>query len=236
MREGTCRMVTKRHPCALLWPVALGLALVILPGCQDPERTHARLVRFAEELTFGGPYDNSVKSKRQVTKWSETVRVEISGDRATEYRTQVEHLLRRVSELTGVTVLVMPDGVNGVANFEVSFIPKEGFALREDFVPCYASIRGRDGVISHVAISISTVAEDAIEGCIAHEILHGMGLGHHSGIVRSALSPAHEIEGISWGDELVLGALYDARLRSGMQRAEARQAYSEVIAERLAGP
>ena len=229
-------MATKQHPCALVWPVALGLALVLLTGCQDPERTHARLVRFAEEITFGGPYDSSIKRKRQVTKWSETIRVAIRGDRAAEYRAEVEHLLQRVSELTGVTVLVIPDDAKGFPNFEIRFIPKEGFAVREDFVSCYASIDESDGVISHVAIGISSVAEDAIEGCIAHESLHGMGLRYHSGIVRSALSPAHDVEGISWGDELVLRALYDARLRSGMQRAEARQAYSEVIAERLAGP
>jgi hypothetical protein len=216
--------------------IVLVLALALIAGCQSPAQVRERLVRFAEEVTFGGPFDSDIERARRVMKGIEPIRVRISGNRAADHRAEVERVLDRVSELTGIAVRVIPEGAAGFPNFNIHFVASRDFAVRDSFVPCYAAPREDGGVISRVEIRISTVDKDRIEGCIAHEIVHGFGLGYHSGIVRSVLSPVHDVADITRWDALVLEALYDGRVQLDMSREEASAVFSEVIAEILAKP
>jgi hypothetical protein len=137
--------------------------------------------------------------------------------------------LGRVARLTGLDIA--PAEPDETANFSVLFVAKEDFLVNREYVPCYARTEFSEGTMIRVVIQISVEREDMIEKCIAHEILHGMGLRGHSALVSSVLSPLHGENDLTRWDELLLRVLYDDRLVPGMPRDQAVLEATKIIAE-----
>lgn len=208
-------------------------AVVLLSACQTPEAVvHERLERFFDEAAFGGPFDSDVEQNERIVKWNRPIRVKIAGAHSEKYRPVVEAQLRRVAELTGLSVRVLAPE-QSAANYEIEFLSDEGFAVRNDFVPCLVTLTGDDPVIERAKIKISVLEEDRIDDCIAHEIMHSLGFRYHSAIVSSVLSPAHGEEDFTPWDEMMLQTLYDSRLQLDMTQEMAASIRREIIGELL---
>lgn len=213
------------------------MAALALAACQtaDQQVSHDRLVRFFDDLVFGTDYGLDRESPNEIRKWTETIRVKITGDDADKYRPEVEAQLRRVSKLTGVEVEIAELPV-AETNYEVRFVPTEDFLVNKEYVPCAVGVKWNEGVIEGTLIRISTAEKGLIKPCIIHEVMHSFGFGNHSGVISSILSPFHGEDDFTPWDEIALRALYAPRLRAGMTREEAMSVANEVLREVASRP
>ena len=205
-----------------------------LAACQSVEQpvAHDRLVRFFDDLVFGTDYALDSERPKNILKWTETVRVKITGDDAQNHRADVKAQLEQVSKLTRIDVR-LSEPQSAQANYEVRFVPIKDFLVNREYVPCYVNTRSESGIFEEVRIVISTENPALIRRCIAHEIMHSFGFGKHSAIISSILSPLHAGEDLTPWDEMVLRTLYDSRLRPGMTRKQAMPVADQILKDLL---
>lgn len=214
-------------------------ALVLLTGllvaaCQSKTLPNQRLARFVDEVMFGGPIDGHLTQDGRVVKWGGDPLVVVTGVDADEYRSRVSAQLERFSELSGLDAR-MADTANA-ADLKITFVEDEDFLVNREHVPCFARVLTRFDRIVVAEVQLSAADPEQIDHCLNHELLHAFGLRYHSGIVRSALSPAHEEAQLTPWDELALRVLYDARLELGAARAEVAPRIREIVSELVARP
>ena len=219
-------------------PLLLRFVLVLLTGlmltaCQNRALTEQRLDRFVEEVIFGGPIDGHLPKDDRIVKWSEAVLVAVLGTDTITYRPRVAAQVARISRISGLDVR-MADAAH-LANLKVTFVKTADFNINRENVPCFASVSNELDRIANAKVRISTANPELVDHCLSHELLHALGLLYHSGIVRSALSPAHRDAEITPWDELALRVLYDARLKAGAVRADAVPIMKEIVSELIAG-
>lgn len=216
----------------ILAPIAVVLALV---GCQGGARQvpQERIVRFFDDLVFGEDYALDRPAPDTIWKWSGPIRVSILT--TGRHRAIAEAQFRRFAGMTGVSVeiLELPERS---ANLEISFVEDKDFLVNREHVPCYARVGQSNGAIDRVRIVISEKDESLIEVCVVHELMHAFGFPNHSGAISSVMSPLHGEKQLTSWDELVLRALYDARLQPGMVREVAMPIARDVIRDAMSGP
>ena len=213
---------------------SLLLAGLLVAACQSKDLTDERLVRFVDEVMFGGPYDAHIPKDGRVAKWSGDPLVVVTGVNAGEYRSRVSTELERFSILSGLDARIANTAIP--TNLKITFVDSEDFLINRENVPCFAWIQTNSGQIVNVEVQLSTVDPDMIDRCLSHELMHAFGLRYHSGIVRSVLSSAHTEEHLSPWDELAIRVLYDTRLHLGAPRATAVPAIREIVSDRIVRP
>jgi hypothetical protein len=214
---------------------ALALFTVLLvTACQSKTPPDQRVARFVDEVMFGGPIDSHLPKEDRVVKWGGDPLVAVTGTDVGEYRSRVSAQLERFSELSGLDARIGDAAIP--ADLKITFVESEDFLINREHVPCFARIRTRFDRIVVAEVHLSTARPDQIDHCLSHELLHAFGLRYHSGIVRSALSPAHEAAQLTPWDELALRVLYDAKLELGAARADAAPIIQEVVSELITGP
>ncbi|MGH6949121.1 MAG: DUF2927 domain-containing protein [Kiloniellales bacterium] len=218
--------------CALCLLLVAGL----LSGCQASD-TDNRLGRFFAELVFGSG-DAYEGTSGRLVKWTGAVGFHLSGIDIAEHEPKLATALARFSALTGVAVA---PATESAANLRIVFVPEESFEINQttsshETVPCAAAIKSGEQGIERAMIRISVAEEELIEECIAHELMHAFGFRHHSGLVRSALSPFHGKDTLTVWDETALKILYDPEIRHNAGRNAvmpiARRRISEFVAGR----
>ena len=181
-----------------------------------------------EEVLFGGPVDANVPQDDALARWESPLYVKFADDRAEAHRPQIEGLLERFTRLSGIPARVVSPGA--AANVTVSFTPDATFVVNRERVPCFARVRVKAGKLIQAVVRIGVGDGPAIRRCLAHEFYHVFGLRYHSARVRSILSPVHgETSPTAW-DDLALQVLYDADLKPGLSKAQARPILDAVIA------
>ncbi len=203
-------------------------ALLVLAACETVPSTD-RLERFFDEITFGNAAGYEGQSA-SVVKWASPIRAGLSGVDADKYRDQVEKEIARFSRLTGIAVTWdQPANLTITLTADTDFlITRPG--LSNEFVPCAVTKRFSPEGIQKADIIISVAQETSINRCIAHELAHAFGFGHHSGLLPSVLSPMHAATELTPWDELALRVLYDPAVRHGTSRAD----MMAIARERLA--
>ena len=214
-------------------------ALVLLTGllvaaCQSKTLPDQRLARFVDEVMFGGPIDGHLPKDGRVVKWGGDPLVAVTGVDAGEYRSRVSTQVERFSELSGLDVQITDTTTS--ADLKISFVENADFLINREHVPCFARIQTSFDRIVVAEVHLSAADPEQIDHCLSHELMHAFGLRYHSGIVRSALSPAHEEAQLTPWDELALRVLYDARLEFGAAREEVAPTIREVVSELIARP
>ncbi len=201
---------------------------LLLVACADERLRNERLIRFVDEVTFGGPLDEHVAKDGRAAKWDGQVRIATAGIGAGEYRSRVSDRVAILGRLIGLDVTMTEARED--ANVTVSFVPSPDFLVNREHVPCYARVVTAAGRIVRAEIQVSVARSETIDLCLDHELLHVLGLRYHSGLVRSALSPVHEEETLTPWDELALRVLYDTRLEAGTTSEFALPIFREIIA------
>ena len=207
------------------------LALPLLTACASERFTTDRLVRFVDEVFFGGPFDNNVFKNDLLVKWETPFDVGVAGVQADEHRAEVSERVMRMARVAGLSA-TMASGQQE-ADITVSFVPDESFEFNREYAGCFVHVEHQSGRIWRASAEVSVARPDRIGACIDHELLHALGLRYHSGIVRSVLSPAHDDKSMTAWDELALRVLYDDRLQVGMTREIALPIIRDVVAEMM---
>ncbi len=208
------------------------LAALLLAGCETAEVRNDRLVRFMDELFFGGPYDAHHEQDKRLAQWSGPMRVAMSGAQFGQHREQVAEWVKAMGALAGLEARMVeaPDE----ANVTVALVEESDFLVNREFVDCYVDLDGSGSHIERATIYVGMGRPDGFAHCMAHELMHVFGFRFHSGIVRSVLSPAHAEEALTAWDELALQVLYDPRLEVGMARDRALPLVRQIVSERTA--
>ena len=208
------------------------LVLLLLPACQSTDAQNNRVVRFVDEITFGGAFDAHLPQDDTVTRWSGDIRVQVSGLNTDELDSLVLRRLQVFTQVVGLSAERV-DKV-GKPNLIVTFVSDLNFVVNRERVPCYVRISNRRNFeIVRAAIYISVVERDIIEHCIDHELMHVFGFRYHSGILRSTLSPFHEPEEFTAWDEIALSVLFDPRIEPGTKRGQVFPTIQKIVHERL---
>ncbi len=206
-------------------------SVLVVTACQaiSPTVSEDRRVRFFRDLVYGEDFALNRKQD-QLQRWTGTIILGISGTHAAEHRAKIEDQMRRVSELTGVTVEIS-DPPSKLANLEFHFVADQLFPVNREWVPCAMGSDADGGAMTRGAVIISTLAARNLQACLSHEIMHAMGFSNHSPILPSTLSPLHGEQDFTSWDEIALRVLYDDRLRPGMTEDEAMPIARQIIRE-----
>ena len=210
-------------------PALLGCVLILLASCQAAEFRRERIYRFVDEISFGGPLDPVARREPFLARWAEPLLVAFLEGETPERTALVKAQLETFTRLTGVPVNYVGDAAG--ANVTVSFKADPDFLANREYVPCYVSMRSKGKDLRQADIEISVADPERIQRCVAHELMHTFGFRHHSGVVRSILSPAHDQETFSEWDELALRILYHPSVEAGMTREQAAPVFRRLIAE-----
>ncbi len=205
------------------------LVLVALAACQTAAYRSDRIYRFVDQMVFGGPLDAAVYRDTEVTRWEEPLRLYILEAETPERRAEVERILARFQQITGLSAGIVGDHAS--ANITLAFKPNKDFLANSEYVPCFVRTRRRSGALANATIQVSVADPDMVKKCIAHELMHSFGFGNHSGVVSSILSPLHDLETLSEWDELALRILYHPSVEIGMTRQEAGPIFRRLIPE-----
>ena len=214
--------------------VGLLLAIVVPAGCSAPEVRDERLVRFVDELVFGGPFDAHHEQDKRVTRWSGDMRVAITGQRSEDYHDPLADHVARMAALSGLDARMVAAG-KGEANVVVELVSKNDFLINREFVDCYARLQGQGNQIDRATVFIGVAQAEGFRDCVVHELMHVFGFRYHSGIVRSVMSPTHGEHELTEWDKLAFRVLFDPRLEVGAPRDQALQIIRQIIRETRVG-
>lgn len=206
------------------------LASVLVVGCAIQEAHHERLVRFMDELFFGGPYDAHLEQDKRLVRWRGEMRVAITGPRAEDYRDALAEQVARMAALSGVDARMVEPG-EGEANVVVELVEQSHFLVNREYADCYAHVKGGENHIDNASVYIGIDKPEGFEHCGVHELMHVFGFRYHSGILRSAMSPAHGEDELTEWDELAFQVLYDPRLELGAPRDLVLPVISQIVRE-----
>ena len=214
--------------------VGLLLAIVLLAGCRSPEVPEERLVRFVDELVFGGPFDAHHEQDKRVTRWSGTMRVAITGPGAEDHREPLAGHVASMAALSGLDARMVAAGDDD-ANVVVELVEKLDFQINREYADCYAHLHGQENRIDGATVYIGMAKAEGFQDCVVHELMHVFGFRYHSGILRSALSPAHGEDELTEWDELALRVLFDPRLEVGAPRDQTLPVIRQIVGENRTG-
>jgi hypothetical protein len=206
--------------------------VLLLLGCAGGDVPQDRILRFVDELTFGGPFDEHVPQDEKLVRWTDDLRVALAGPGADQTRERVAMQLATFTAATGLGAEIV--ALDADPNVTLSLVKTADFLINREHVQCFAGVNRDQGAIEQAEIQISIEDPTMIDQCLAHEFMHVFGLHYHSGIVRSALSFAHEEQVMTQWDVIALQTLYDPRLSLGIDRTDALPIMRQVITERLA--
>jgi hypothetical protein len=210
------------------------LALVLLAGCATPEVRNERLVRFMDELFFGGPYDAHHEQDKHLARWRGPMRVAITGPHAEDYRDALAEQVARMAQLSGLDAHMAAAG-DGEANVVVELVEERDFLINREYADCYAHVKGGENHIDSAKVYIGMDKPEGFEDCAAHELMHVFGFRFHSGILRSVMSPAHGEDELTEWDELAFQVLYDPRLELGAPRDLVLPVVRRIVRENKIG-
>jgi hypothetical protein len=206
------------------------LALVLLAGCTTPEVRNERLVRFVDELVFGGPFDAHHEQDKRIARWSGDMRVAITGPQFEDHQEEIEALVATMATLTGVEAR-MATATDDDADVTVTLAEENEFLVNEEFAGCYVELEREESHIERATIYVGMDRAEKFRNCAAHELMHVFGFRFHSGIVRSVMSPAHDEDVLTEWDKLALRVLYDARIDIGAPRELALPLFRQIVFE-----
>jgi hypothetical protein len=233
MAEGQCGNQAERKAIRGALVALAGqllLAIVLLAGCRAPEVPDERLVRFVDELVFGGPFDAHKEQDKRITRWSGEMRVAIMGPGAKDYREPLAGHLASMADLSGLDARMIAAGDQD-ANVMVELVDELDFLVNREYANCYVRKYRRKNRIYRAKVYIGMAEPEGFRRCLVHELMHVFGFGYHSGIVRSALSPVHREAKLTEWDELALRVLFDSRLEVGAPRDQTLPIIRQIIRE-----
>ena len=202
----------------------------LLAACQPTEGRQERLVSFVDELMFGSPFDAHAPQDKAVLRWERPLCVAMLGSSDEDLDERVADLVDRMAEAAGRDAEIFESG-DCTANVVVHLTEDDDYLVNREYANCYMTFEADGHRMARASIFIGRNRPELFDRCLAHEFMHAFGFRYHSGIVRSVLSPAHQVDAPSAWDLLALRVLYDPRLRPALARQDALPIIRAIIAD-----
>ncbi len=231
-------------------PVLLGVLplLVLLGGCAVPDHglpDNDRIARNFMRVAFGSEY--AEHGDAQISKWTQPeIRVFLESqtlDPAKRRRVEADIAdhLGNLERLTGLRFAFPGSASAENSHLLVFVLPeddlraelKETFGIDPQHITCFGTAFRSAGVIRGVLVGIpDELPLGEIRACLVEELSQSMGLFMDDRHVwPSVFNDDDAYRELTPQDELFLRALYDRRLRPGMERDEAEPLIQTIIDE-----
>jgi hypothetical protein len=220
----------------LLFALLLILSVAPLQARADMAKFEAALALFNEAALWrdsGQPAGGGVFPTGGVARFASELRVHIGGSATSSLRAAVAREMRLAADI----VLLGGQFVDSADKANLKFVFQQQYM--DGGFSCNTNLKGTNGVITEATIRIGS---DSV-GCIAHEILHALGLlGHphdHDTILSYTRHPARSgnsgmaIASFTELDKLVLRTLYRANIKPGTYHLPALVAARDYLAAEL---
>lgn len=234
---------------------AVLLAAILAPSprvwAQGPHPDLERLVGVFERIVFGSEIAGAAPAER-VRKWQGEVRFKLGGSGANAAREAVHRHAAQLSTLTGLAyreigakaqgetlvILVVPRA----QMFETGKLVEKNETVLRRIVEdarghCYfLSYSKADQIVYAAVVANAELDAAALAACLLEEMAQVLGLPNDDPGLKvpvAGRAPVPGGSGLTPAAELMVRALYDARLKPGMARAEARAAARQAIQDLL---
>ncbi len=220
-------------------------------AAQAPHPDLERLVGVFERVVFGSEIAGVAPAER-VRKWQGEVRFKLGGTGAASAREAVHRHAAQLSTLTGLAYREVPAKAQGenlvilvvprAQMFEAGKLVEKNETVLRRIVEdarghCYfLSYSKADQIVYAAVVANADLDAAALAACLLEEMAQVLGLpGDDPGLKASVAGrvPAPGGSGLAPAAELMVRTLYDARLKAGMTRAEARAAARLVFQDLL---
>lgn len=219
-----------------IWIALLAaLALGVSPVRADEAKMSAALDAF-EQLTLwrdaAGTAAGGAVPTGGIVRWNQALRVRVVGRSSSNERASTLKFLRQAAEIAGLTVTI-EDGEGSGENFKIEFFPEYSAPPVLQSAGCLARYWQNGGVLTRVELYIRSGSR-SFDRCVAHEMLHGLGIPAHPHNLRSIMSYTQQsLSDFTPIDIDALRTLYHPSITPGMYHLPAMVAARKVIAERL---
>jgi len=230
-------------------------AALLLPLARETAAASPQLeqvIRQFEAVAFGHEHG---ATRAIVQKWTDSPGLALYAEESWDagpYLPAIAMHLGAIRSLTGISVAPERRGAQ-MAALRIGFYPRVAFAQMPKTGPepehqrwistsaCLALAvqdPAQAGRIVAAAIAIGTdIPESQRQHCILEELVQVMGLPNDACHYRPSLFCEEDrVFELAPADRLMLKALYDPRLRTGMSRAEALPIVREILAELIVVP
>lgn len=235
----------------LLLTLIFGVASLARPAF-PAEAEHEQLLRFFDDVVF------AAKPGGRIVKWTRapSVRLETAERDAATGETLIvpnnprlyAALAERIgviAEVSGLNIRLLPDGLGSGGDIVISLVPVTMFSslafdgvperlLREQTGPgrCFFLIwPNADRSIAKARIVInSLLSENHVKHCFYEETVQSLGLPNDSDRLRPSIFNEQLMEQeLSELDRRLIRALYDPRMKPGLDRREALERAATIL-------
>jgi hypothetical protein len=170
-------------------------------------------------------------SPTRVIRWSDEVRVRITGSDVARYRDHVLGALQSATEAAGLSLRDVSAEANAAELANLEFRIAGEYEL-QDNTPCVTSLqRWRQWKLEKVLVQARV---QQVWTCAHHEVMHAMGIrGHPSGKTVLSYFP-YRRDVLMPLDILMLNAWYSERMKPGATPFEALQVLTDFVTEAIA--
>ncbi len=167
-----------------------------------------------------------------VRKWTDPIRVRITGTMSDAYTDMVLPRLRELTTLAGLNRTVLPGGASD-ENFLVEFVDTSQLYGSGRAAGCLTNTWWNTASRIIKAKLVINLRDGNLRSCIAHELMHAMGFPGHPHAIDSVLSYVYHRDYLTMVDKMSLRVLYSARLQPGLYQLPAMAAARQEIVSRL---
>ncbi len=204
------------------------LCWILVAGCQTtPGIDEATL--FFNDIAFPSTWNadpvagiataDANYAGKSIRRWEQPIAIFVGGEKPEGAQAKIDQTFQDAADVTGIRYAFVEDREK--ANFQIDFDNLDKYVVNTvQHVRCYTRPTSSNGRMESAIVRIGLKDNYAVEHCIVHEILHGLGLGHAHNL-PSAVNYRMALERMSKWDRAALQLIYDSRFRGGMTRKDA---------------
>jgi len=207
------------------------------------EREIKKLARNFVQVVFGRELEDS---GQHLLKWQTPIRLKVWGVQLESEKEDLLHLLSLLRDITGHDIQLSE---TKAVNFKVFIQPR--FAMLRQFhletnnrfrqaplTNCFGfvSVNREKRELTGASVFINRDSNSAtIAACLTEEITQGLGLPNDTNLeVQSVFNDHNIFDNLTYHDAMLVRALYDPRIKTGMNTAELIPLLLSIMREQLA--
>ncbi len=218
--------------------------LIVVLGClcgvssaqaETETLTLSKLIEQFNSVVFIHEHGKTGREPKPLVKWVKPFVYSPSGTLTRDQMVKFFNLMKRIKRLTGLNMRMAQKGEK--ADLIISFLPKAELAKKtKPGINCFGTMKGngKTYTITSAHAYIPSDRPDKTDHCLIEETVQLFGLTNDSTVLKNSMFYEHSKRtSMSVSDQILLKALYDPRLKTGMTKDEAQPVVREVILDIL---